>query len=514
MSPAVSSVESVDVLIVGSGFGGSVTAAKMASPDRKILVLEEGERFAGEQFTQSMNLDGFLRIYRGHGDLFDQTRHPRLILRNMLAGNGKRDIIIMRGKGVGGGSLVYSNVHLRAPSLVFDLKDGGGRRLWPESVRRGSLDPYYASVEEKLNVHQLGWHEVARRAQVLGEGLRRIGGKLDPIRLAVKDCVDCGFCTLGCRFDSKQSLYLNYIPEAEEKGAIFRPRALATEIAPLRDGGWSVAWRDLDAGRHRETHTKTLILSAGPIATPVLLLRSRRNLERLSRQVGKNLSLTADMGLGSVVPDQIVDSYKGRIITTICYSYLKDHHFVFEDLHYLPIASAVSFPVATEGAPRPRYVGPVNKRLMKNYGRHMLSVGVMGIDRNEGQVTLDFDGEARLHFEPSRHTEQLFSDAKEIFRELVKALGGTMLTDRFSENGGVATVHPLSTCRMADKPEEGVVDPTGAVFGYQDLFIVDGSILPTSVAVNPSHTIAAIAVKLAAGIEASLSGEATEPARA
>jgi len=514
MSPATSSVESVDVLIVGSGFGGSVTAARLASPGRSVLVLEEGERLAGEQFSQSMRLDGFLRIYRGHGDLFDQTRHPRLILRNMLASSSKREIIIMRGKGVGGGSLVYSNVHLRAPSLVFDLTDDQGRRLWPESIRRQALDPFYASIEEKLNVHQLGWHEVGRRAQVLGEGLRRIGGKLDPIRLAVKDCVDCGFCTLGCRFDRKQSLYLNYIPEAEEKGAVFRPRAMATEIAPLSDGGWSVTWRDLDAGRRRETQTKTLILSAGPIATPVLLLKSQRNLANLSPQVGLNLSLTADMGLASVVPDHNVDSYKGRIITTICYSYLKDHHFVFEDLHYLPIASAVSFPVATEDAPRPRYVGPVNKRLMKNYGRHMLSVGVMGIDKNEGKVTLDFDGEARLHFEPSRHTERLFADAKEIFRDVVKALGGTMLTDRFSEQGGVATVHPLSTCRMAGRAEDGVVDPAGAVFGSKDLFIVDGSILPTSVAVNPSHTIAAIASKLAAGIEAGLSGKRAEPAPA
>ena len=497
--------DTVDVLIVGSGFGGSITAARLARPGRRVLVLEEGERWTGERFRQTLDLGYFLSLYSGHGDLFDRTRNLRAMMRDVFARDGKHNVIIMRGKGVGGGSLIYSNIHLRAPSLVFDLKDDDGRRLWPVEMGRGLLDPYYERVEGILGVRQLGWHEVARRAHVLGEGLRRIGAKLDPIRVALKDCVNCGFCTVGCRFDRKQSLYLNYIPMAEERGAVFQPQAKVESLASAGDGGYIATWRDLGAGHtRRQTLARTVVLSAGPVGTPVLLLRSRRELPLLSPHVGDHLSLTADAGFGAVVPDHVVEGYKGKIISSICYSYLKDHGFVFEDLHYLPLATAVSFPVAERGSSSPRFWGLENKQLMRHYGRHMLSVGVMGIDRNEGKVELDFDGAARLSWSMTRHTQRVLDDAKRIFGEVATALGGRALDDKFYDEGGVATVHPLSTCRMSDRAEDGVVGADGAVWGHPNLYVVDGSILPTSVAVNPSHTIAALAEHLSEGISARL----------
>ncbi|MFN7974438.1 MAG: GMC family oxidoreductase [Acidobacteriota bacterium] len=511
MTPAV---ETVDVLVVGSGFGGSITAARVAAPGRKVLVLEEGERWTGEKFRQSLDLRYFLSVYRGHGDLFDRTRSPRLLLRSLVEHRQGGGVIIMRGKGVGGGSLIYSNIHLRAPSLCFDLADDDGRRLWPDAYSRAALDPYYTRVEEILHVRQLGWNEVSRRAQVLGEGLRRVGRRLDPIRVALVDCKDCGFCTVGCKFDRKQSLYLNYIPEAEARGVVFRPQAKARALVPRPDGSWRVLWDDLASGhRRREIDARTLVLAAGPIATPVLLLRSKANLKGLSPHVGEHLSLTADAGFGAVVPDFVVDGYRGKIISTICYSYLRESGFVFEDLHYLPLASAVSFPTAAESAsgPGPVYWGAENKALLRHYGRNVLSVGMMGIDRNEGRVTLDVDGDARLHWAMTPHTQRVYDAAREAWREIVRALGGQVLKDQFSEEGGVATVHPLATCRMADRKEAGVVDPDGQVWGHPNLYVIDGSIVPTSVAVNPSHTIAAIAERLAERLAARLDGAAALP---
>ena len=124
-------------------------------------------------------------------------------------------------------------------------------------------------------------------------------------------------------------------------------------------------WRLIEAAQHQKRHLGPAVVAQRVLppepaptpalapATPVLLLRSRAHLPRLSPHVGRNLSLTADAGFGAVVPDHVVDGYRGKIISTICYSYLKESGFVFEDLHYLPIASAVSFPTAYESTRGP-----------------------------------------------------------------------------------------------------------------------------------------------------------------
>lgn len=469
--------EMVDVVVIGSGFGGSVAAARI-SPHAKVVLLERGKRWTAPQFQQTLDAKYWGEIY------------------DYYPGKG---ILAIQGKGVGGGSLVYSNVSLRAPSRIFEETDSAapGRRLWPEAYSRAALDPYFAKVEEMLNVVQLDWDPpagqrwrgVPRPDRVLAEGLGNLGRTCDPVRVALTDCTDCGWCSAGCKFERKNNMTLNYIPLAERHGCDVRPEHEATSIARDRSGRYEVRYRRHDGGGKGSFLAKRVVISAGTFRTPYLLKRSKAYLWRLSRHVGRHLSVNGDIVFNAMIPGRQVERWKGKVIGSVSYDYL-DEGFVFQGLYAPPLLSLLTSQDPTTG----RRFGAGMKAWAKQWGRSYLGFAAFGMDHPDGKVHVGPTGPI-LSYTPSARTRAYYRRVHEAAKEIVEqGLGGKLAPTIPQWMNMIETVHPIGACRMAEEgPDHGAVDPDGEVWGYPGLHVMDGSILPTPSLVNPSLTIAAVA---------------------
>src|SRR3954453_8273627 len=208
--------ERVDVCIVGSGFGGAITAYRLAELYRaagadgsSILMLERGKRFGHTDFKQSMHIDHLSDVY-----LLIQGQGAQVVTANV----------------VGGGSNLYLAASLRSPSETFERRDrragdGPERRMWPAAISRRSLNPYYARAEAGLRVKRPKWREVSNSGAMWSAHLGSAGHTCDRVPLAIDEgrCVDAKWCHTGCVFGAKNSLITNYIPSAERLGGQVRP---------------------------------------------------------------------------------------------------------------------------------------------------------------------------------------------------------------------------------------------------------------------------------------------------
>lgn len=490
--------ERVDVCVVGSGFGGAIAAYYLARAGKSVLVLERGPR----------REEASLQVPLRSRDLLEVT--------HTFNGNG---LVVLAGTGVGGGSLVYSGMSLRAPSFVFEREEGGGR-IWPRSLSRRSLAPYYRRAETGLGVHQLGFDEVAKRGGVWGVRMNRLGLRVDRARQATTACLHCGFCNTGCRFLRKNHLTLNYLRGAERAGAEIRPGTEALQVRPA-DGGYRVTFGGADratlgggtSGPGGEVQAQRVVLAGGAIGTAGLLLRSRQHLDRLSPQTGRNLSGNGDLALMAVLPEDRslpgrgrVSQHQGVAMDTVCYEWLESHGFAVITQHELSLATVAN------GDPATRWWGLDKKRMMRDHGTRMLGLAVLGIDGSPGRVEVASPDEDELQLSPAfgvanidfpfdPRTRRLLDDARRIVGDVVERMGGTLVDLTLNPSPSypetMFSAHPLGTARLADSPEHGVANADGEVFGHPGLYVVDGAAVPTALAVNPSLTIAAIAERVA-----------------
>ncbi len=481
--------ERVDICIIGSGFGGSITAARLSEDlDGAIVVLERGKRWSGDDFQQSQDPKYLYQLYED------------------VVGEG---IFIGLGKGVGGGSLVYSSLCFRAPSSIFEQVDGNGKKVWPEWYTRQNLDPYYEIVESVLKVVQLRWKPeagqidpwdlVTKRDGVFAQGCNLVGKTCDPARVSIESCHNCGWCSTGCKFDKKQSLILNYIPMAEEHGVEFRAECEARVIQPTWQG-YEVLYKDLRSGVLRTIRAKMVIVAAGTVHSPALLLRSKKYMPSLSDHVGRNLSGNGDIALGGLIPDVRFEAYKGKIMGTISYGWWNEG-VVLEAAFSLPIGPAAKYPIHLESASPPYYWGLEHKYMMREYSNHVLFITGLGLDGNDGTITIDNLGRPKVCWRTSEKSQAIYDAQISAVREIVATLGGEMIITHYMKTGEVITAHPLGTCRMAESVSQGVVDQTCQVFNYPNLYVVDGSVVPAALGVNPALTIAAIAERVSEEIK-------------
>lgn len=494
--------ERVDACIVGSGFGGSILAYHLARAGQRVLVLERGPRRATE--TLQVELDP--------KKLLDVT--------HQFLGNG---ISVLVGSAVGGGSLVYSGASLRAPSFVFERREGA-RRIWPRELSRRALDPYYRRVEQGLGVHQLSFSEVARRGGSWALRMNRLGYRVDPMRQATTRCIHCGFCNTGCRFFRKNHLTMNYLAGAEAAGAEVRAGHEAVLVRPA-DGGYRVLYGPTDRSSltrpqapalaaAREVQADRVIVAAGTIGTPGLLGRSRVFLPGISRHLGRHLSGNGDLALAALLPPDrtlpgsgLMRQHQGVAMDTVCYEFLESHGFIIITQHHLSPATLVS----GDGASG-KWWGLGKKGVLERYGDQFVGLAVIGVDGSPGEVRSVPDqsdelgvtpafGVSGIDFPIDRETSSLFEGAREVVGGLVERMGGTLLDVSLNLSPTydqmAFSAHPLGTARMGDGPEMGVVDADGEVFGHPGLYVTDGAAVPTALGVNPSLTIAALAERMA-----------------
>jgi cholesterol oxidase len=509
-----------DAVVVGSGFGGGIAACRLAEAGKRVCVLERGRRFAPGDFPE------------------EPTQAPEMLWHESLNPEGlfdvrmMRDVSVITAAGVGGGSLVYANVQLRAPADVFD-------RDWPAALDRRVLDPWYDRTEEALQPRPTPDDPALPKVRAFAAAGRHVGKEAEPLPLAVhfgeprehpfsgakqEGCQNLGRCDIGCPVNARNTVDITYVARAEKYGAEVRPLHLAGDIAPppAPGGNWTVSFKHLGDGEDGSVEAPTLILAAGTIGSSRLLLKNRRRLPGLSAALGSRFSGNGD-ALGIAFDPSAADVQNARNdygpVMTSKLDYTEERRLIVAD-GGLPANFDVLLDVA-------RGVNVIRgwRRLLLRLRAALIHLGwsdqavrprelhlaqresdvdsliflMIGRDAADGQMRLTrlfrrFD--IRWSMDASA---QLFADLERSAKEIAEASGATPF---YALEGGplskFTTVHPLGGCPMADDPAAGVVDDAGRVHGYRGLYVLDGSIVPTALGVNPSKTIAALAERGAA----------------
>jgi choline dehydrogenase-like flavoprotein len=505
--------ERVDVLIAGTGFGGSITAYRLAEAYRaadakaSIVMLERGQRYGHTQFKQSMDIEHLSDVYL------------------LIQGQGSQ---VVTANAVGGGSNLYLAASLRSPSETFERRDrrpgdGPERRMWPDAISRATLDPYYARAERGLRVRRPSWDQVSKSGGLWAAACHAAGYTCDRVPVAINPhrCVDAKWCHTGCVFGAKNSLITNYLPSAEALGVQIRP---GVEVQSVRQSSARPYRYVVTTGAGEELECKVLVLATGAMNTPPILMRSRLDLPALSGHVGQHLGTNGDHVAAAEYNGRRVrellglpgyhEFYKGRPITTMSYDFWtgrRDHRFdgTRFTLQEIFLSSLTNFLYddGREPAGDPSWFGLQKKHAVARWSRR-IELLAMVEDTNDGQFLAPApqggavplgDGPVAFGTFTYAMSEQSLA-VREAANDAIRGIVERKGLARFmplTETRGAYVAHPLGGCRMASGPDLGVVDDRGAVFGYEGLYCIDSSIIPTSLGVNPSLTIAAVSERCA-----------------
>ncbi len=514
-----------DVLVIGSGFGGSVTALRLTEKGYRVGVLEAGRRFEDADFARtSWDARKFLWA-------------PKLGCKGIQRIHMLRDVIILAGAGVGGGSLVYANT-------LYEPKDAFYRdRQWAHITDwRAELAPYYDQAKRMLGVVRnptmTPSDEVLKKvAEEMGVGgtfgLAQVGvffgrdGRKEPgVEVADpffggagpsrRGCPEVGECMTGCRWGAKNTLVKNYLYLAEKAGATVHPETTAVTVRPLAGDRYAVgtvrtgAWR---TGRTARTFTaEHVVLAAGTWGTQQLLhrMKSQGSLPRISARLGV-LTRTNSEALGGALTTlrnrKKHDFTRGIAITS---SIHPDEHTHIEPVRYGTGSNAMgllSTMMTDGGGPVPRLV-----KLLAHVARHpgQLASLYLGINHwSERAVigltmqTLDNSitvrpkrtrlGRIKLTSERGHGVPSptWIPKANEAMRRIASKIGGFPLNSVGEMVDIPMTAHFLGGCVIGDSPESGVVDAYHRMHEYPGLHVVDGSAISANLGVNPALTITA-----------------------
>lgn len=552
-----------EAVVVGTGFGGSITACRLAKRwPGEVLVLERGKRYPRGSFARAPEdmARNLWSVRAGE----DGAALPECRGLLDVRGMGRMDVIVAAG--IGGGSLVYANVFLEPPDVVWD------DNRWPASCNPHELAPYYAVARAVLgatpvpidardrHVHRTALFERAARAS--GKTSTRADVNVffgndpdDPLppgetqvnRYGVlqTSCTYCAECDVGCNVHAKNTLDLNYLHRAEHAhGATVVSDHVVESITPLdrdrrpdpdADGthGYVVDGRSLDDGETHRHLTKRVVVAGGTLGSVELLLRSRdvlRTLPRLPDSLGRGFSGNGDFLMFVAGIEADTDATRGPVITQYTDHGLfedpQDDGFILQDAGYPTFLAWF-----VEGAkPEIFKVRALFEFLRRVYARFVLgrsggkvgsSVGAllrhgltegsavllfMGRDSSTGRLHLDGDGQLDGRW-PRRANRRLYKRilaAGEAFNEAVGGKAAFAAPTWWLPFRRNVTVHPLGGCRLSESPTDGVTRATpdrfGQVHGYENLYVADGSLFPAAVGANPAATISALAERVAEGI--------------
>jgi enediyne biosynthesis protein E9 len=468
--------DSFDAVIIGSGFGGAIPALRLAQANKKVLVLEQGRVYIEQDFKQSWDLK---------------------YLSNMMSITTSDDyaVFFRSGMALGGGSVVFSGLMNRSPSEVFAFADYNGYKVWPDAVNRQVLDPYYDMVESMMQVTQATWQEISKTGGMFAKLLDNAGLTCDRARFPYVNCRECGFCEAGCIYGAKKSLMHNYIPQAQTAGVEFRTGCRAMQIRPSSTG-YTVQYTGPD-DTASTVQGIIVILAAGAIYTPELLLRSKSYLPQLSDQVGQNFNNNGGARFGLELPEGLpsIECYKGRDSAAVMtYAFWKDYGITIE-------AGTNPAAVFSLNVHRPGEYGwglDFKHWAKSVYPGRFIIANIMGPVTGEGSVYLNDDLPA-VHFPLTQNLSNYINRVIAPISALAKANNAVLL--QTMPSGYMYSIdHMLGTCRIGDDPKYSPADPNGQIRGYPGLFVSDSSSIPCGTGVNPSTTIAANAERIVAYI--------------
>jgi cholesterol oxidase len=504
-------VHDYDVVIIGSGFGGSVAALRLTEKGYKVCVLEAGARFADNDFAKtSWELKKFLFF-------------PRIGLRGIQRIDLLRNVMVMSGAGVGGGSLVYANTLYRPPASFYKTGSWAGIADWQRL-----LEPYFTQAEKMLGVVNNPFFSpsddaLSRLAQRSGKGdtfrLTPVGVHFGEAGKTVKDpffggkgpertgCLNCGECMTGCRHGAKNTLVKNYLYLAESAGAEVRELTTVTDIIDGKDG-FTIKTRGTSGGNRKQLTAKQVVVAAGALGTAKLLqkVKAKGNLQGLSPMLGQLSRTNSESLLGVVSRDDKVDYSTGSAITS---SYFPDENTHIESVRYgkgsnlMALMESIMSSGKKGQAPN---VGLLIWNTLKNIHRlpkfynlrhwseRTLILLVMQSADNSLSTFLKrglFGKKLTSRQGLGKPNPAWIEAGHAAARDLAKDMNGTpgaVFTEPF---GMPMTAHFLGGCVIANSPENGVVDPYLRAFGVPGLHIFDGSTLSANPGVNPSLSITA-----------------------
>ena len=526
-----SEIPTYDFVIIGSGFGGSVSAMRLAEKGYSVLVLERGKRYEDDDFPKTnWNIRKFLWL-------------PALRCFGIMHFSFFRNILALHGDGVGGGSLVYGNVLMRPDDTIFTNPAWKHLQDWKQV-----LAPHYDTAEQMLGVtpNPRQWAADGILKEIATEmGVQStfqptrvgvfFGGKQDADGQEVADpyfggkgparntCIHCGGCMVGCRYNAKNTLPKNYLYFAEQLGVKIWPEVTVTNIQPLAEaqGGearYEVVYRRTTAwlpGANRRVQARNVILSAGTLGTLDLLFHCREithSLPRLSEHLGKLVRSNSEALLGMMSPNKKTDYSKGVAITSI---FLADEKTAVEPVRYSAgsglirlistplikpyknffrrlialIWKLISQPMVflrTYVLPGWAEVTTIllamqteDNRLRMQMGRSWLTGFRRGLvsglaEENPVPTRIEIG-----HYVTSEFTRRIHGDAA---GSIVEVLFNTPIT-----------AHILGGVNFGRTEREGVIGLDCQVHNYPGLYVVDGSVVPANPGVNPSLTITALA---------------------
>lgn len=477
-----------DAVIVGSGAGGAIAAYELASKGKKVIVLEAGPYVPSEKFSEMMAI-AMGTLYQDHGG----------------QSNTHGDISILQGACVGGSTVVNAALCFRTPDYYLDLwaREYGLTNLTP-----AVMAPYFDKVERNLQIQQNARHETSPGAEIINKGLKKLGIPAGVAKRNVKNCGLTGFCFAGCVSDRKQSMLVTYLPWAVEKGATLHADTRVVQVLADKGVASGVLAEVIDPASGRKkadlrVDAPIVILAAGPVQTPVLLLRS--GLANSSGQVGKNfachptLSLTAEF-------DKHVDDFHGAT-----HSLYVDRWTLPEEGGYL-LLNAVQDPVEASFQVEPG-TGKPYMAYMSRYRNTMRLITLIH-DKNVGEVSWK-DGAKQIHYEVDDQDFEAMKAGLKTNARILFAAGARRVHVPTSQKCVIdsakqidavidglrneparyryTSFHPQGSCRMGADPTRTVVNPQGETHDVKNLYVMDASLLPTSIGYNPSETVYALA---------------------
>lgn len=504
-----------DVIVIGSGFGGSVSALRLTEKGYKVAVLEAGKRFRDEDFAKtSWRLRKFLWM-------------PQLGCYGIQRIDRLKDVLILSGAGVGGGSLVYANTLYEPLDPFYKDPAWGHIADW-----KAELAPYYDQAKRMLGVATYPFETPADRiikkvaADMGVEGTFHhtpVGvlfgdepgakvadpyfGGAGPDRNA---CLNCGECMTGCRHNAKNTLVKNYLHLAEQNGAEIHALTTVVSVTPLPGGGYAVETRGTNKRfrKHKVITAEQVIFAASSMGTQKLLhrMKDRGVLPKVSDRLGLLTRTNSEALLGSISDGKDIDYSEGVAITS---SFHPDEYTHIEPCRYGRGSNAMSLlqTVLTDGSlPTKRWktwlkeMWTQKRNLFKLYDlRHWSERTIIALVMQTHDNSITTYTKRNLLGRKVLTSRQGHGAPNPAFIEpghvavqrMAEHMGGTPGGTIGEPFNVPLTAHFMGGACIGDSPETGVIDPYHRLYGYEGLHVVDGSAISANLGVNPSLTITA-----------------------
>jgi len=519
-----------DFIVIGSGFGGSVSALRLVEKGYRVAVIEMGRRWAPLSFPKTS-----WSIHRWFW-------RPKLGLHGFFNMRFFRHATIFHGCAVGGGSITYAATLLPAPEKVWESGSWAGLADW-----KSEMPAHYQTASRMLGVAEnniLGTADhllrSAGEASGCGERFYRTrvgifeGAPDEPANKTVPDpyfggkgpprstCIGCGGCMMGCRYGAKNTLDLNYLYLAEAHGACVFPETKVVDVKPLKgtiDGGEGYEISTVNTAVwispvRRQLTCRGVVFAASSLGTMELLFRLKDNgsLPRVSSRLGKHVRTNSESIIGARVPDCPEDLSQGIAIGSGIYI---DEHTHIEAVRYPNGSDTMGLltTMLTDGRPGfPRIATWMKNmlgtlllhpgqalRLFRPWGWAREATVLLCMQAVEGHLEMQwrrpwFWPFSKMLVSRGDRVPTYIPKANQFARKFAQVSGGTamsMLPEILFNIPG--TAHCIGGCVIADSPERGVVDVQHRLFGYRNMYVCDGSVLGANLGVNPSLTITALA---------------------